>query len=333
MRLPSFSLRGTLSGPLLGLIALLIGFAFLTFRAGELGSWLSIDNFRNNILHKFCIHGLVALGMLLIILSGGIDLSVGSVLALATVVMIKVYEANYSTYQSTFVPSLLAIGAGILTGTLCGAINGLIITRLKLTPFVVTLGMMSIAKGMALWLSNRAPIPIPTGEGRPGWVDLLSQPSQSPVFFDPGIWCWILLSIFMIFVLRQTVFGRYCYAIGSNEATARLCGINVEWSRFKIYCIAGTLTGLAGIIRFAQGNGGDPNTGQLLELEVIAAVIIGGAALTGGKGTVTGTVLGVLIYAVIDNSICFLEVIVEMKYMLIGIAVIANTALASRSSR
>lgn len=322
-----FSRRwANLSGPLVGFLGLFALFTILTLMNGEFGSWMSVRNVRNSLLHKFCIHGIIALGMLMIIISGGIDLSVGSVVSLVTVVSMQVYRMVEENSSSTFPPSIAAIGAGVGVGCLCGAFNGLIITRLKLTPFVVTLGMMSIARGLSIWLSGRTRISF-RGD-TPGWVDSLAEPSKSVVFFDPGVWAWVLLSILIAFVLKRTVFGRYVYAIGSNESTARLCGINVERTRFKVYCFAGLFTGLAGIIQFAQINGGDPNTGQLLELEVIAAVIIGGAALAGGVGTVSGTIIGVLILALIENSVNFLDVMVELKYILIGIAVILNTAIS-----
>lgn len=312
-------------GPLLGLVAILIFFVPLIYSKGELSTWLSARNLKN-LLHQYCVHGVIALGMLMIIVSGGIDLSVGSVVSLVTVVSMQVYRSVESPGGSTFLPSVAAMGAGIAIGVVCGAINGFIITRLKVAPFIVTLGMMSIARGAAIWLSGRTTVSF-SGE-RPGWVDSLAEAQNSPVFFDPGVWSWAVLSVLAALVLRSTVFGRYVYAIGSNEATARLCGIHVERYRLRIYALAGLLTGWAGVMRFAHINSGDPNSGQLLELEVIAAVVIGGAALAGGTGTVSGTVLGVLIVAVIDNSVNFLGVPIEVKYILIGAVVILNTALS-----
>src|SRR5262249_11095076 len=137
-----------------------------------------------------------------------------------------------------------------------------------------------------------------------------------------------LLSAVVAVVLRYTVLGRYCYAIGSNEATARLCGVNVARTKVAIYCLGGLLVGWAGVLRFAEVGGGDPNTGLGLELDVIAAVVIAGPSLSGGRGTVGGTILGVLILGLLQYSVTSLGVPVEVKYILIGVIVIPNPALA-----
>jgi ribose/xylose/arabinose/galactoside ABC-type transport system permease subunit len=134
-------------------------------------------------------------------------------------------------------------------------------------------------------------------------------------------------------VLRYTVFGRYCYAIGSNEATARLCGVPIERNKVRIYTLAGVLTGWAGLLVFAHGTSGDPNAGVGLELDVIAAVVIGGASLSGGQGSVLGTLLGVLILSVLENGVSFFNVPVEVKHILIGGIIIANTALSQWQRR
>ncbi len=151
--------------------------------------------------------------------------------------------------------------------------------------------------------------------------------------FDPGVWSMFALAVVMAVVLRRTVFGRYCYAIGSNEATARLCGIAVEHTKVWIYVLAGLLTGWAGILVFAQGSGGDPTSSVGLELDVIAAVVIGGASLSGGQGSVSGTLMGVLILAILENGVNLFGVAVEVKYILIGAIVIINTALSQWQRR
>ena len=147
------------------------------------------------------------------------------------------------------------------------------------------------------------------------------------VFFDPGVWSFLLLAGVVAVLLRYTVLGRYCYAVGSNEATARLCGISVDRTKLAIYGLAGLCTGWAGLLRFAHTTSGDPSTGDGLELEVIAAVVLGGASLSGGQGTVAGTLAGVLMLAVLVSCVGFVQVPVEVKFILIGTVVIVNTAV------
>jgi ribose transport system permease protein len=150
--------------------------------------------------------------------------------------------------------------------------------------------------------------------------------------FDPGVWSLFALASLMLVLLRATVFGRHCYAIGANTEAARLCGIAVERTRIWVYFLSGLLTGWAGILVFAQGSGGDPTSSVGLELEVIAAVVIGGANLSGGQGGVLGTILGVLILAILENGVNLFGVAVEVKYILIGAIVIVNTALSQWQS-
>jgi ribose transport system permease protein len=263
--------------------------------------------------------------MLVIVLSGGIDLSVGSVVALVTVVTMQTYRLLLERNGSSWA-SLASVTAGVGVGGLAGLVNGLVITRLRVTPFVATLGMLSIARGLAVWLAGRKTLSFPGA--RPSWVDALSRVASERFLFDPGVWSLFALAGLMVVLLRTTVFGRHCYAIGANEEAARLCGIAVERTRIWIYFLAGLLTGWAGILVFAQGSGGDPTSSVGLELEVIAAVVIGGASLSGGQGGVLGTLLGVLILAILENGVNLFGVAVEVKFILIGAIVVVNTALS-----
>jgi ribose transport system permease protein len=310
---------------MLGLLAVLTLFVLLLYGKGQLGAFLSFRNIQV-LLHTSCIPAVVALGMVLIIIGGGIDLSVGSVVALVTVVTMQTYRALVAPGGPAGLASLAAVAAGVGVGALAGLVNGLVITRLRVTPFVATLGMLSIARGLAVWLAGRKTLSFPGAA--PAWVDALAVATVQRSLFDPGVWSLFGLALLMALVLRYTVFGRYCYAIGSNEATARLCGIGVERTKVWVYVLAGLLTGWAGILVFAQGGGGDPTAGVGLELEVIAAVVIGGASLSGGQGSISGTLLGVLILAVLENGVNVLGVALEVKYVLIGAIVIVNTALS-----
>jgi ribose transport system permease protein len=320
----------SLTGPVLGLIAVLGLFIVLIGFKGELHRFLSLGNLQV-LLHEATIPAIVALGMLMVIVSGGIDLSVGSVIALVTVVTMQVYRGLYRGPDSVALASLTAVAAGVAAGGLCGLTNGLVITQLRVTPFVATLGMFGIARGLAIWLAERRQVVFP-GDSRPQWVDLLSQ-VDSAYLFNPGFWSMVVLAGLVALLLRSTILGRYCYAIGSNEATARLCGVPVERNKVIIYTLAGLLTGWAGILHFAHGGSGDPSAGETLELQVIAAVVIGGAALTGGQGTVIGALLGVLILQVLGNGVNTFEVPVEVQYILMGVIIIANTALSQWQRR
>jgi ribose transport system permease protein len=318
-------------GPLLGLLGVFALFSIILATRGQLPYFLSLPNLQL-LMHQNAIHAVVALGALFVIISGGIDLSVGSVAALAAVSTALAYKGVLARTDSVEWASLAAIAGGVGSGALCGLVNGLTISWLRLTPFVATLGMLSVARGVAFWLSDRSQVR-PTG-AMPAWVNSLQQMENKALFFDPGVWSAVLLAIAAVIVLRFTVFGRYCYAMGSNEATARLCGVGVERNRVVIYTLAGMLTGWAGILAFAQASGsGDPTVQVGLELEVIAAAVIGGASLLGGQGSVVGVLLGVLILGVLENGVNSCGVPLEVKYILIGVIVVANTALSEWQRR
>ena len=318
-------------GPLLGLVGVFVLFLILLAWRGQVRNFLSLSNLQL-LMHQNAIIAIVALGALFVIISGGIDLSVGSVAALAAVATALAYNYTLAATGSEQWASVAAVVAGVGAGGLCGLANGLTISWLRITPFVVTLGMLSIARGLAVWLSGRSPVR-PTA-APPAWVDSLQQASNKALFFDPGVWSAALLAVGAVIVLRFTVFGRYCYAIGSNEATARLCGVGVERNKVVIYTLAGLLTGWAGVLAFAQASAtGDPTIQVGLELTVIAAVVIGGASLLGGQGSVVGVILGVFILGVLENGVNFCGVPPEVKYILIGVIVIANTALSEWQRR
>jgi ribose transport system permease protein len=321
----------TLSGPVIGLLTVLGLFIVLVGLKGELDKFLSVRNLQV-VMHDITIPAVVALGSLLVIVSGGIDLSVGSVIALVTVVTMRVYQGLYQGPESMALASMAAVSAGVVAGGLCGLVNGLIITRLRVAPFVATLGMMGIARGLAVWLAERTLLAFPDGEGPP-WVGALSQVHVEYTLFNPGFWSLVVLALVVAVLLRFMVLGRYCYAIGSNELTARLCGVPIERSKVAIYTLAGLLTGWAGILMFAHGTSGNPSGGEGLELQVIAAVVIGGASLSGGQGTVLGTMLGVLILGVLYNGVSTYNVPAEVQYILMGVIIIANTALSQWQQR
>jgi ribose transport system permease protein len=317
-----------LSGPVLGLIIVLSLFIILigSKSSQDLAAFRSLRNIQV-LVQEATVPAVVALGALLIIVSGGIDLSVGSVVALVTVITMSIYRNRYAATGSTTLASLMAVPAGVAVGAACGCLNGLIITRLRVTPFVATLGMLSMARGLAYWVSERVVLNFPR-EGRPEWADALATAFPKTGLFNPGFWSLILLAIAVAAFLRYTVWGRYCYAIGSNESAARLCGVPIERNKVLLYTLAGLLTGWAGILQFAREGSGNPGGSKELELRVIAAVVIGGASLTGGRGTVGGALLGVLILEILNNGVNNVQVPVEIQLILIGLIIIANTALS-----
>jgi ribose transport system permease protein len=308
------------AGPFAGFAAVLLLFILLIGLKGGLGTFLSVGNLEV-LLHEGTIPAIVGLGMLLVLISGGIDLSVGAVVALVTVVTMRVYAALYAEWGGVPQTSLIAVIAGVLAGGACGLVNGVLVTRLQLPPFVATLGMFGIARGVAVWLAERTTLAFPEG-ATPDWVLSLARTS----FFNPGLWSLVVLAALTAVLLHLTVLGRHIYAVGSNEATARLCGVNLHRTKTMVYTLSGLLTGWAGIIMFAHSNSGNPTLGEQLELDVITAVVIGGASLGGGKGTVVGALLGVAILTLIKNGVSLFNVPVEMQYILIGVILLANVA-------
>jgi len=229
-----------------------------------------------------------ALGMTMVIVSGGIDLSVGSVVALSTVVTAVLLQRHG--------PALSAAGA-IAAGALCGIVNGLLVTQLRVVPFIVTLGTMLLVRGAAKGLADERRIEAPVT-----WLNNLLRTVRdgSGVLLPTGIWITVLLAIGVALTLRYTRFGRHLFAIGSSERTARLCGVRIDRTKVAVYTIAGACAALAGVMEFSKLSVGDPTVSIGLELDVIAAVIIGGGSLSGGKGSVVGTIAGAAIMAVIQ---------------------------------
>ncbi len=229
---------------------------------------------------------IAALGMTVVIATGGIDLSVGSIISLSTVAIALALRADYSP--------LVAAAIGILAAAVCGVVNGVVITQLRVVPFIVTLGTMLIVRGAAKGLAEERRIEAPFT-----WLNDLLR-AQPGTILPGGIWLVIVLALLVAGVLRYTRFGRHVLAIGSNERMARLCGVAIVRTKILVYTIAAALAGMAGLLQFSKLSVGDPTVAVGLELDVIAAVIIGGGSLTGGRGTVLGTIIGAAIMTVIQ---------------------------------
>ena len=271
------------------------------------------SNFKT-ILTQTVIVAIGAMGMTLVIVSGGIDLCAGSVVALASVVTAKLIEYNYG-----FVTVILGT---ICVGAMVGLVNGGIITAFRMMPFIVTLGMMGIARGLSKWLANNQTVNPNTPLNS---VNHLMDNSQSPLTFFPlpdGVWFVIALAVFMSVLLRRSVFGRHVFAIGSNENTARLCGIRVNFNKILIYTLAGAFFGFAGVMQFSRLTQGDPSVAIGLELQIIAAVVIGGASLSGGSGSIPGSVIGAFMMASLANGSSIKDWPNYMQEIIIGIVII-----------
>ena len=324
----------TVLGPFLGLILTVSLFAWLT---RESGSFMTLYNWRT-ISVQTVIVGTAALGMTLIMIAGGIDLSVGSIIALVCVSVALFVRGNTIQIPGLLggfvvtIPPIPMVGSlilGVLVGGCCGFLNGTLITKLGVVPFIITLGTLKAYRGLAKWLANSTAIYVPA-ESKDWWMGriLATEPTPAWLMVAPGVWALLGLSLFMAIALKYSLFGRYAYAIGSSESTARLCGINVPRNKRLVYGIAGLATGLAGILQFLYLDAtGDPVTADGFELQVIAAVVIGGASLSGGEGTVLGTLIGCLIMSVLNNGCVHAGIPNASQDVIIGVIIVTAVAL------
>jgi len=279
------SLTQTL-GPLAGLLLIFSLFAIIGPE-----SFFSSNNLET-IARQTAIVGSAALGMTLVIISGGIDLSVGSIIALVTVAIAALLQAGVD-------PLLAALG-GVGTGIVCGFANGYLITRLRVVPFIVTLGTLLVVRGAAKGFAREQKIDAPLT-----WLkELLAAlpPGEGWRVVPWGVWLTVVLAVGVAALLIYTRLGRHIIAIGSNEQTARLCGVPVDRVKTTVYALGGFFAGVAGVLQFSRLTVGDPTVAMGVELDVIAAVVIGGGSLSGGEGSVLGTIVGALIMTVIRSG-------------------------------
>ncbi|WP_256757101.1 ABC transporter permease [Cohnella sp. WQ 127256] len=268
------------------------------------------------ILLSTAVIGVLALGATFIIVTGGIDLSVGTVMTLSAV-MTGVFITMWG------LPVWVGVIGGLLTGALCGLISGFVIARLGIPPFIATLAMMMIAKGLALVISGTKPIYFTDNE-------VFMEIALGSVLGDliPGfdipnaVLIFFLAAIIGSIVLARTIIGRYNFAIGSNEEATRLSGVDVRKWKIIIYMIAGLFTGLAGVLMASRLNSAQPALGMGYELEAIAAVVIGGTSLNGGKGSIVGTVIGALIMSVLTNGLRIMSVPQEWQTVVVGLVIL-----------
>jgi ribose transport system permease protein len=275
------------------------------------------DNFFNygnitNILFSTVVIGLLALGTTFVIITGGIDLSIGTGMALCAV-MSGVFIVNAG------VPLPLGVLGAILFGGLIGLVNGLSVAVLKLPPFIATLAMMLVAQGLALVVSHSAPIYF---SDSPAYIELSIGSIIPGANFPNAVLVLAVAAVIAGVVLNRTVLGRYTYSIGSNEEATALSGIDVRRWKIVIYTVAGLFTGLAGVMISARLGSAQPATGMGYELQAIAAVVIGGTSLTGGKGSIVGTVIGALIISVLNNGLQIMSIPQEWQNVILGIVIL-----------
>lgn len=300
------------SGPFLGLL-LVCGLFALT---EEREFIFTGGNFKN-ILTQTVIVAVGALGMTLIIVGGGIDLSVGSVVAFTSVLGAKLLVAGWSPLGTLL--TLVAVGAGI------GLFNGTVVAGLRMMPFIVTLGMMGVVRGAAKWLGDNQTINAPPDSPV---HRLMARVNPSEFWPLPwGVWIVLGLAAIMALILRRTVFGRYVFAIGANETAARYSGVRVGLVKGGTYALAGTLFGLAGLLQLARLTQGDPTVAVGLELDIIAAVVIGGASLNGGVGSIGGSLIGALIMALLRNGTNQLGWQTYTQEIIIGVVIVLAVGL------
>jgi len=322
-------------GPFLGLILIYFFFALHDLAADgsidQLGTLFTRYNLKT-VAAQTSIVAIAALGMTIVIISGGIDLSAGSSIALTTVVVAVTLRGLSGSEASGAVEPVLAALAGIAAGGIVGLLNGCMITGLRIVPFIATLGMMGIARGVAKLLADEQKVNAP-----PSWLDTLLavDPSPSaPLWRLPwGVVVLLALALAVFVLLRYSVFGRYIFAIGSNEAAARLCGIRVGRQKVLIYTLSGVLTGVAGVMQFGQLTVGDPTVSVGKELDIIASVVIGGGSLNGGKGGVAGTILGAFIMGILRNGCDIYGIPNYIQEIFIGLIIVAAVAVDQLRSR
>ena len=272
----------------------------------------------SSVVRQTAVINIMALGMTLVIVSGGIDLSVGAILALSGVVGSMAMVAGESVW--------IGVGVGILCGLAWGALNGFLTVWLKIPPFIVTLGSLGIARGLTLIISGGLPV-----SGLPRELTFLGD---GTVFGVPFVLMVLLVcAVITHVVLHSTKLGRYTYAIGSNKAAAVYAGIPVGPYTVAVYAISGLLTGLAAMIETSRLMTGQPTAGQSYELQVIAAVVIGGGSLTGGEGSVIGTLIGAFIMGLLSNGSDLLGINPYLQQAIIGAIIILAVALDEARKR
>jgi ribose/xylose/arabinose/galactoside ABC-type transport system permease subunit len=279
-------------------------------------NFLTVSNLVN-VIRQISINGILAVGVTSVLLTGGVDLSLGSLVALTGVVAATVGGSRY--------PVVVPVLAGVLTGAACGVVNGVVVTKGKVAPFIVTLGMMTVARGLALVISGGRPV---SGLS-PSFTRLGGDVAGVPI----PAFVLALVALASFVCLNNLRLGRHIYAVGGNEKAARASGINVDAVKLFAYTVCGAFAGIAGVVLAARITTGQPNAGVGYELDAIAAVVIGGTSLSGGVGGVGGTILGALLMGVINNGLDLLNVSSYYQAIIKGIIIVGAVWLDRNRER
>lgn len=301
-------------GPLVALIAVYL--LFLAWTPDAFARPITLIT----MARQTVVVGTAAVGMTLVILVGGIDLSVGSTVALTTVVAARALQSGAGPVTAAL--------AAVLAATAVGAINGGLIVGLRVTPFLITLGTMSILRGAAKGIANEQKIDCQTRG-----LEKLTTPGGEWTLFPPAVWLTLVIAVLAALALRYTVLGKHAAAVGSNERTARLAGVHVGRVKVYTYAIAGLLAGIAGVFEISTLTVGDPTDSIGLELSVIASVVIGGGSLSGGQGSIAGSILGALLMTVIRTGCTYVGLPNWMQEILTGAIIIVATGVDSYRQR
>ncbi len=280
-------------------------------------AFLTVPNLIN-VVRQISLNGILAVGVTYVLLTGGVDLSLGSVVALAGVV-----AASFAHPEQY--PLIVPVAMGVLAGMACGGVNGLVVTRGRVAPFIVTLGMMAVARGLALVISGGTPVKNLSASFKVIGGSVLGFPLPILILAGVALLSWVFLS--------RTRLGRYIYAVGGNETAAFASGINVTRVKMLAYTVCGGLAGLAGVVLASRITTGQPNEGVAFELDAIAAAVIGGTSLSGGTGGVGGTLLGALLMGVINNGLDLLDVSVYYKQIVKGLIIVGAVWLDRRQRK
>lgn len=294
-------------GPFLALLVLVAGLAITS------PDFLTTGNLLN-VFRQVSINALIAFGMTLVILLGGIDLSVGSILALSSVLT--------ALMLSHGIDPIVATSVGVLAGAGMGMLNGLVISKGKVAPFIATLGMMTILRGLALVFSDGRPISGLDSD----FFSMIGGGYVAGIIPVPVIIMLVMFGIFW-FVLKNTVFGRHVYAVGGNEEASRLSGINTDSIKIWVYTLSGAMAATAGMILTSRLNSAQPTAGTGYELDAIAAVVLGGTSLSGGRGWIFGTLVGALLIGILNNGLNLLGVSSFYQQVIKGVVILLAVLL------
>lgn len=298
-------------------ILLLVFIALTAFFSVAANSFFRVNNFMN-ISKQSAVIGILAVAMTFVIISGGIDLSVGSILGLSGAILGSIAQADNPSWQ-------LGIAAALLAAVAIGLINGIFIAKFRVVPFIQTLAMMTIARGLTMIYSDGKPIS--------KLNENLTGMGSASLGIPIAAWIFLLTTVIAYYILKHTVFGVKIYALGGNEKAALISGINTDALKVLVYVISGFLSGLAAIVLTSRVASALPRAGEGYEMDAIAAVVIGGASLTGGRGTISGTLIGTLLIGVLSNGMDLMSIDSYHQSVIKGIIIILAVLLDSLKNK